>query len=65
LGPQGAYRRTGLGSGTRLGYGAGLGTGVGLGGQRVGVGPSLELYVNTPMSAAPDELRTQLYLPLA
>jgi len=34
-------------------------------GERVGEGSSYEVYRNTPMNAAPDELRTDLYLPLA
>jgi AraC family transcriptional regulator len=34
-------------------------------GHRVGEGPSYELYRNTPANARPDELRTDLYLPIA
>jgi AraC family transcriptional regulator len=34
-------------------------------GHRVGTGPSFEIYRNTPMDAKPEELRTELYLPLA
>ena len=34
-------------------------------GHRVGEGPSYEVYRNTPMNAPPEELRTELYLPLA
>jgi len=32
---------------------------------RMGRGPRYERYLNTPMNAAPDELRTELYLPVA
>jgi AraC family transcriptional regulator len=34
-------------------------------GQRVGDGPSYEVYRNTPGAASEDELRTELYVPLA
>jgi AraC family transcriptional regulator len=34
-------------------------------GRRLGPGPSYERYLNTPMNAAPHELRTELLLPLA
>jgi AraC family transcriptional regulator len=34
-------------------------------GERMGAGPSYEVYRNTPMDTAPEELRTELYLPLA
>jgi AraC family transcriptional regulator len=34
-------------------------------GERVGEGSSYEVYRNTPANAAPDELRTDLYLPIA
>jgi AraC family transcriptional regulator len=34
-------------------------------GHRVGEGSSYEVYRNTPENAAPNELRTDLYLPLA
>jgi AraC family transcriptional regulator len=34
-------------------------------GERVGAGLSYEIYRNTPMNAAPHELRTDLYVPLA
>jgi AraC family transcriptional regulator len=34
-------------------------------GHRVGDGSSYEVYRNTPENAAPDELRTDLYLPIA
>jgi AraC family transcriptional regulator len=33
-------------------------------GQRVGDGPMYERYLNTPMEAAPHELRTELFLSL-
>ena len=32
---------------------------------RVGSAMSYEIYHNTPMTAAPSELRTDLYLPIA
>jgi AraC family transcriptional regulator len=35
-----------------------------LGGNRPRPGPSYEMYRNTPVNAKPDELRTDLYLPL-
>jgi len=34
-------------------------------GRTLGAGPSYERYLNTPMNAAPHELRTELFLPLA
>ena len=34
-------------------------------GHNLGSGPSYERYLNTPMNAAPNELRTELFLPLA
>lgn len=34
-------------------------------GRRIGQGLAYELYVNNPTNAKPDELRTELYLPLA
>lgn len=34
-------------------------------GRRVGTGPTFEVYRNTPETAAPNDLRTDLYLPLA
>jgi AraC family transcriptional regulator len=34
-------------------------------GQRVGKGASYEVYRNTPENAPPEELRTELYLPIA
>jgi AraC family transcriptional regulator len=34
-------------------------------GHRAGTGPAYEKYLNTPATAAPAELRTELYLPLA
>ena len=34
-------------------------------GHRVGEGPSYEVYRNTPMNTPPEELRTELYLPIA
>lgn len=34
-------------------------------GERMGPGPSFELYRNSPMTAKPHELETELYLPLA
>ncbi len=34
-------------------------------GERMGGGPSFELYRNSPMTAKPHELETELYLPLA
>jgi AraC family transcriptional regulator len=34
-------------------------------GHRGGAGPTYERYLNTPMNATPDELRTELYLPVA
>jgi AraC family transcriptional regulator len=34
-------------------------------GQRVGSGPSYEVYLNTPMTAPKEQLRTELYIPLA
>lgn len=33
--------------------------------QRLGAGVSYEVYRNTPMNARPEELITDLYLPLA
>lgn len=33
-------------------------------GRRLGAGPAYERYLNTPMDCAPQELRTELYLPL-
>ena len=34
-------------------------------GQRLGPGPSYELYLNTPMNTPEGQLRTELYAPLA
>jgi AraC family transcriptional regulator len=34
-------------------------------GQRVGAGPSYEVYVNDPRTTPTEELQTDLYLPLA
>lgn len=34
-------------------------------GHRVGKGPRFEIYRNTPANAAPEKLRTELYLPVA
>ncbi|HEY8923705.1 MAG TPA: AraC family transcriptional regulator [Polyangia bacterium] len=34
-------------------------------GERIGDGPSLEVYHNTPADAPPSQLRTDLYIPLA
>jgi AraC family transcriptional regulator len=34
-------------------------------GHRVGAGPSFEIYRNDPSNAKPEELRTELYLPIA
>ncbi len=34
-------------------------------GRRVGDGPSYEIYKNTPMTAAKEDLRTEMYIPLA
>jgi AraC family transcriptional regulator len=34
-------------------------------GHRVGNGPSFEIYRNTPAQTPPEELRTELYLPIA
>lgn len=36
-----------------------------LSGQRLGQGPSYEVYLNTPMDTPEDQLRTELYVPLA
>lgn len=35
-----------------------------LSGERLGSGPSYEIYLNTPMDVAEGELRTELYVPL-
>jgi AraC family transcriptional regulator len=34
-------------------------------GERLGAGPSYEVYPNTPMTAKEEDLRTEMYLPLA
>lgn len=34
-------------------------------GERLGPGPRYEIYLNTPMDTAEEELRTELYVPLA
>jgi AraC family transcriptional regulator len=41
-----------------------LGQWLPLSGHRLGPGPRYEIYLNTPMDTAEEELRTQLYLPL-
>jgi AraC family transcriptional regulator len=41
-----------------------LGQWLPLSGHRLGPGPRYEIYLNTPMDTAEDELCTQLYLPL-
>ncbi|MDB4944031.1 MAG: Transcriptional regulator, AraC family [Labilithrix sp.] len=34
-------------------------------GERIGSGPSFEIYRNSPMDTPPDQLRTELHVPLA
>ena len=66
--PAGRYARaTHLGPYTKLGdaWSRLMGEWLPRSGNRVGDGSSYEVYRNTPMNAAPDELRTDLYLPLA
>ncbi len=66
--PAGRYAVT-----THLGPYAGLGdawarfmgTWLPASGHRVGEGPSFEIYRNTPADTPPDELRTEMYLPIA
>jgi AraC family transcriptional regulator len=66
--PAGPYARaTHLGPYTTLGdtWSRLMGEWLPASGKRVGAGPSFEVYKNTPENAAPEELRTELYLPLA
>jgi AraC family transcriptional regulator len=65
--PAGRYARaTHIGPYTKLGdaWSRFMGEWLPKSGNRVGNGSSFEIYRNNPMNAAPDELRTDLYLPI-
>jgi AraC family transcriptional regulator len=66
--PAGSYARTThLGPYTTLGdtWSRFMGEWLPKSGERVGAGPSYEVYRNNPTNAQPDALRTDLYLPIA
>jgi AraC family transcriptional regulator len=66
--PAGRYARlTHIGPYTQLGdaWARLMGEWLPRSGHRVGEGSSFEVYRNTPATASPEQLRTDLYLPIA